>query len=390
MSLPIVLTSDMTGSPNLTPTNGSVNALLNACLVNGFNTQSVTSATASGGVVTFNFASAPGFSALDTVTIAGASNATVNGQKRVQSAASNQVLVAIPGVPDGAVGGTITLKFSPLGWTRAFSGTNLGTYRQGGASSTKRFLRVSDGAAGASPWAYYTRGYENMTDISTGTGAFPTTVQVTGNGLDHYAAQDATGGLAANLQHRAWVLIGTPRFFVLYCEYGRAMYAGDTKNPVANAAWSSFYSMYFGDPANIPKPADTFACLLSTYTQNVAYAPRGVAGTGTARTVYAGMGSSQNEWNYGLRYPSLADGGIHFNGTIICYDNAAPYGLRGTIPGTIVPLEGPTASGSTSPPFAHTLTNIPGVPGRIMLLGAAAMGANNVVGWLLDEDWGDA
>ena len=120
MSLPVLLHSGLSGAPSLSfAANGSLNALLLATLVNGFNTQAVSSATAAGGVVTFNFATAPGFPAKYTVVIEGATNASVNGTFRVQSSASNQVLVAIPGVPDGAVGGTMTMKFAPLGWTRA-------------------------------------------------------------------------------------------------------------------------------------------------------------------------------------------------------------------------------------------------------------------------------
>lgn len=390
MSLPVLLTSDMTGSPILTPTNGSVNALLNACLVNGFNTQSVVTATAASGVVTFNFASAPGFSANDTVTVAGASNSTVNGQFRVQSAASNQVMVAIPGVPDGAVGGTITLKFSPLGWTRPYSGTGIGCYKQGGAATHKRFVRVYDNTAGASPYAYYIRGYENMTAVSTGTGAFPTTAQVAGNGQEHYAASNSSGEAAA-FQHRAWVIVGTPRFFVLYAENGRAMYSAtpDTLNPVSSVAWSAMSMTMFGELANVPKPADTYACICPAYYLGwTIYAPRGVSGTGTARGVVVGMGGQVGQWNHGLQYPSAADGGIHFNGTLYAYDDTTPYGLRGTLPGTLVSLESTNESGSVPPVFGYKFTNIPGVTGRVMYMGSSSNN-HSAVGWLLDEDWGD-
>jgi hypothetical protein len=221
MSLPVLLHSGMTGAPSMTPANGTINALLNACLVNGFNTQSVSSATCTSGVVAFNFPSAPGFSTSDTVTIAGASNTTVNGQFRVQSAASNQVLVATPGVPDGAVGGTITLKFSPLGWTRPYSGTNLGAYRQGGSASHKRYLRVYDGSTTADS-SYYVRAYEAMTAISTGTGPFPTTAQSAGNGVAQFGAQAAV---------QSWCIVGTPALFLPLHRVWRRRYGGVDRSP---------------------------------------------------------------------------------------------------------------------------------------------------------------
>lgn len=386
MSLPVLITSDMMGSPNLTPTNGSLNALLNACLVNGFNTQSVVTATCASGVVTFNFASAPGFSALDTVTIAGASNGTVNGQKRVQIASGNQVLVAIPGVPDGAVGGTITLKFSPLGWTRPYSGTNLGAYRQGGAATHKRFLRVYDGTLGTA-WLYYVRGYENMTAISTGTGPFPTTAQVSGNGLDQFGAHDSTGDLPAQ-QARAWVIVGTPRYFYLFNEYGRVMYgSSDSKNPVASVALPTLRGFRFGEYANVAKTADTYAYGIVDYTGASAYAPRSVAGTGTAISV-GERGLANALFAFGAGYPSGSDNGIHFNGAPMALDNTSPYNLRGTVPGGLLPIESPYDQGAPAPAFAHTLTSVPGVTGRVMLLGHAG-NWGNTLGVLLDEDWGD-
>lgn len=388
MSLPVILTSDMMGSPNLTPTNGSFNALLHACLVNGFNTQSVVSATASGGVVTFNFASAPGFSTLDTVSIAGASNAAVNGKFRVQSAAGNQVLVAITGVPDGAVGGTITLKFSPLGWTRPYSGANLGAYRQGGAATHKRFMRVYDGGFPAAG-AYYMRGYENMTAISTGTGPFPTTAQAAGNGAQQYAVIDSTGDVPA-AQHRAWVLMGTPRFFQIYMEAGRNMYgSSDTKTPLASVAQTAMFSLFFGDPANTPKATDTFACMcLNGAGTSGAYVPRKVSGAGTASLVSLIGHQHTFAFTSGLAYPSAADGGIHFAGPSVVYDSEPPYGMRGFFPGSVNPYEAPYSNSTTPPPIGHILNNVAGVTGRIMLLRSASTPWSDV-GWLLDEDWGD-
>lgn len=59
------------------------------------------------------------------------------------------------------------------GWTKEFTGTNLGSYRS--VAGNRFFLRVDDTQATHSRL----RGYRNMSAISTGTGAFPTTAQGT-------------------------------------------------------------------------------------------------------------------------------------------------------------------------------------------------------------------
>lgn len=389
MSLPILLTSDMLGAPNLTPTNGSLNALLHACLVNGFNTQSVVSATASGGVVTFNFASAPGFSALSTVTVAGSTGAVADGKFRVQSAASNQVLVAIPGVPDGAVGGTITLKFSPLGWTRPYSGSGIGCYQQGGGSATKRFMRVYDTNVAAAGYQGFVRGYENMTAVSTGTGPFPTTAQAAGNGSVLYLPTDSTSDLPAQ-QYRSWVVIGTPRFFVIYWEAGRVMYGStDAKNTVAATVSSAVSGFAFGELANITKPADAFAHLCSGTEPTTQYVPRSAAGTGSAvRVQIGGGGYTASGFSHGAVYPSASDGGLHSPGPAILSEVDTPYTLRGTMPGVLTLFEAPFSNATTPPALGMELTGMQGVTGRLKLMRNAYTSYGDA-GWLLDEDWGD-
>ena len=396
MSLPVYLHSGMTGAPQATFANGTITSLFTTCLVNGFNTQNVVSATAASGVVTFNFASAPGFSALDTVTIAGASNSTVNGKFRVQSAASNQVLVAIPGVPDGAVGGTITLKFSPLGWTRPYSGTNIAAYRQGGTAVHKRFLRVRDSAyttdnGGA---RFRARGYENMTAISTGTGAFPTTAQITGEGCEFLGPQAA--GLTANVDPRPWVLVGTPRAFYFsvahYFDNGGDPALG-LQNPkdVFAAIAGGGALFFFGEMANIIKPGDTYAYGIGSgygyplgFNNNL-YLPRAVAGSGTAviGSAYGGMGG--NQALFGGNYPNPSNGGINLGPPMLVHD-LATYSLRGELPGMLSLFEYCSQGGLK---VGHIFDTINGVTGRVVLMSGVGLSAGTEFFLRLDEDWGD-
>ena len=369
MSLPVLLRSTMTGAPQMNGANGTVNAVLNACLVNGFNTQSVTSATASGTTITFNFASAPGFSAGDTVTIAGASNASTNGQFRVQSAASNQVIVANTAVSAGAVGGTITLKFSPLGWTRPCSGTNLGVYRQGGSSATKRYLRADDTTIVSTSYANF-RAYEAMTAVSTGTGPFPTSTQAPNAVQIYYPTSGTTN---------QWLLVGTPRAFALLI------------SPDPASLTSGCRAFFFGDTARTTKPADTYNALITGadgWPTSSFYMPRAYTGAAGAVTAQIASVGGTNSASLGAVYPCAASGGLNLADAPAVYETATTV-LRGFLPGMLAAVQAPVHNGGASalPPGA-ILSGITGVTGRVVVLGAAVGAASDCV-MLLDEDWGD-
>lgn len=380
MTLPVHLHSAMAGAPVLAGVNGSINSVLNACLVNGFNTQSVSSATASGGVVTFNYASAPGFSTADTVTITGASNAAVNGQFRVQSAASNQVLVSMPGVPDGAVGGTITMKFSSLGWTRPYSGTNVGAYRQGGASATKRYLRVYDGTI-ATELAFYLRGYEAMTAVSTGTGPFPTSTQAPGNGVSH-AAPSPSGA------NPPWAVVGTPRAFYFLCAANGTYAAG------APLSVGDTYQAFFGDPARVQKISDPYACMVSASQVfpgggSPLYIARNHSGAAGAGAVSLGSPTkaSSSYLSIGAPFPDPVTGGITLGDAWGVVQDAAPVALRGFMPGQLSCWQSIASDDGVLRPGVP-FTNVTGVTGRV-LMACNTNYPNTGSVLLLDEDWGD-
>ncbi len=95
---------------------------------------------------------------------------------------------------------------SAAGWTKAYSGTNLAAYRMSTFSpATGMYLRVDD--TGTTNGRIV--GYESMSDVNTGTGPFPTSVQQSG-GLYVYksASSDSTA--------RPWAIIATNRSFYLY------------------------------------------------------------------------------------------------------------------------------------------------------------------------------
>ena len=96
------------------------------------------------------------------------------------------------------------------GWTKPFSGTNLAAYLQG-SGGNGHYLRVDDTGTTTARCV----GYEAMTDVSTGTNAFPLAAQLSGGG---YFYKSATADATA----RAWCLIATEKAFYLYIGYAES------------------------------------------------------------------------------------------------------------------------------------------------------------------------
>jgi hypothetical protein len=169
--------SDMPGAPLLTRAAGSMAALLDALLVDGWGAQSATSVVVASGVATATFPSDHAAALHSVVEVAGATGAwsDINGEQKITSATSNTLQWATA-LPDGTATGSITVKMAGGGWTRPFTGTNLRAYKSASPQGHGQYLRVND--AGADNTRVV--GYETMTAISTGTGPFPTSAQVNG------------------------------------------------------------------------------------------------------------------------------------------------------------------------------------------------------------------
>ena len=199
---PIYIHSGMAGAPQYANADGNINGILEACLVNGFNSRTATSASASGGVLTLNFASDPGFEALQTVEVAVSSVALVNGQHRVVANSNNQVTIAIPGLPDGAVGSSgagITIKQAAAGWSKPYSNTTTAVFRP--PAGNRRYLRcvhvVDEFVA--------VRAFTAMTSVDAGDNPFPTVAQA--------SALLAVYNVYANAG-AAWFVVATDKWFV--------------------------------------------------------------------------------------------------------------------------------------------------------------------------------
>ncbi len=271
--------SAMSGAPTLNGTAGSLIAVLDACLVDGFGLKTADSVTVAGGIATATFSTGHSFEPDVIALVAGATPADLNGEKRVLSTTTNVITFDATDIADGTATGTITVKLAPAGWEKSFSGTNLAAYRAVDPTGTRMFLRVDDtGTTNAR-----VVGYESMSDVNTGVRAFPLETQQAGGG---YIPKAAT----ANATARAWTVIGDSRGWWLHTHTA-------TTNPgIAGSVWG------FGDYDSL-KSGDPFACALhcsmtdtsssngSTSTSAEYAGLSGVAGPFTVRS-FTGLGGS--------------------------------------------------------------------------------------------------
>jgi len=252
-----------TGAPSLTGAAGSLIALLDACLVNGYNSKSVQSITRSGSTATVTFATAHGYAADGgtKVEIQSAAQTEYNGVKQIFNVTANTFDFTVTGTPATPATGTITSRVPPLGWGKPLSGTNLAAYRSAEVTGTRLFLRVADtGTVTAN-----LTGYETMTDVNTGTGLFPTTAQLaSGLFLDKANVVDSTP--------RPWVLVGDGFEFHLFHAYHLTTYAniyrqfhfGDPKSEMASDPYGTFImGQIAAAPTGIPD-SSTYSHLISS------------------------------------------------------------------------------------------------------------------------------
>lgn len=274
--------SAMTGAPTLSGTAGSLIAVLDACLVDGFNLKTAASVVVASGIATVTISLGVGAFEVDTIVLlAGATPSGLNGEKRVLSVTANTFTFDATGISDQTATGTITAKLAPAGWAKAFSGTNLAAYRSSDVTGTRLYLRVDDtGTTNAR-----VVGYEAMTDVNTGTMPFPTAVQQSGG----YYWPKAS---AANGTARGWTVICDGRTFWVHLHTA-------TSN-LGNAGWTGG----FGDFSSY-KSGDAYSCMLlgvttdissstSTTNQTIAHCyATSLANTGTsvARS-FTSLGSS--------------------------------------------------------------------------------------------------
>lgn len=261
------INESMRSAPVLKRGAGTLIGLLDTFLVNGWGMATASSASISAGVCTINMPVGSEFEAGAVVLVAGATPASVNGEHRLVSGGT--ALTFASPEPDGAVTGTVTVKYAGCGWQKAYSGTNLAVYRSQNVAGARRYLRVNDSNAD------YARvvAYNSMTGVSTGTGPFPTNAQVSGGGYWH----KTDGSTAADQRYDC---VGDDMLFV----YAPALYYAATGGvDDANAASMPWV---FGEPVTRDPAGDVYATTIGVSTQVYWGTYEGQAGFPSAPGIY--------------------------------------------------------------------------------------------------------
>ncbi|CAN7331263.1 hypothetical protein [Variovorax paradoxus] len=271
--------STMSGLPVYNGTAGSTIALFDAVLVNGADLKSASSLTIAGGIASLAFTGGHSAQADSVVQVAGITGAyaALNGEQKVTTVSAGVVKFAT-NAADGAASGSITFKMAPAGWEKVYAAANKAVYRSLDPASTKMLLRVDDSGTTVARVV----GYESMTDVDTGVGAFPTAAQIAGGGCWGKS-------LLASSAAVPWAIHADARLFYFTPLSGYP-------NSAANLGG---ITRFFGDIVASKPGGDAYACGLSYSINNTANsAPDGsvfsagnTAGTAFPRS-HAGLGSS--------------------------------------------------------------------------------------------------
>lgn len=372
MGMPKFISSDMAGAPSLTGQAGSLIAVLDACLVNGFGTATVDSIVIAGGIATVTRAAGHPFEVGSIALISGAtvSGGSINGEQRVLSAPSSTVYTFdATGIPNQSATGTISHKVAPLGFTKAFSGTNLAAYQSSDPASTQAYLRVDDTGTTSARVV----GYQTMSAISTGLGPFPTSGQVSGGGYWNKSnTSDATA--------RPWIICGDERGFLYFVSWNSTALA-------TIAATSASY--YFGDLNSLKSPDPYCATLVAATSLNLGsgfadlsqanpcgnspvgnqWVSRGGAGVGSAvalarqANMVGGAGTAVMSGSSSmLQYPNPANNGLYVV-PLNVVETSPVFNWRGSIPGVYFC---PHTLGATVFAQKETVDSLAGLPGRTL------------------------
>lgn len=350
---------DMGGAPQLRGVAGDAIALLDACLVNGFNLRTATSLVVAGEVATLTFSSAFGWLTHQVIDVAGATPSALNGKKRALSVAGNTVTFAAPGVANQTATGSITCRTPGNGWEKAFGAGNVAVYRPTDVSSTRFFLRVDDSANARAGRA---RGFETMSDINTGTGPFPTDAQVSG-GLFFWKSN------TADTVVRQWALVADPAGF--FCS-ARAFGAGFPSE------WA------FGDIGAF-NSADAYRCLISGevvssgpgYKHGVlqpntagVYLPRASSGLGGSVLV-----GSWDDGSLSVEYPNQPNSGLIVRPSVVMESETR---MRGVVRGFRRSVHGSSTGGVFA--CGQVLAAADGYPGLAICMDRSGVGSGQLGG----------
>lgn len=249
----------------------------------------------------------------------------------------------------GTTGALITaldgFLVTTCGWTKPYSGTNSAVYKQP-AASNGFYLRVDD----SDPQYAHIRGYENMTDVDTGTNPFPTQTQFGLPGASPLGLW-VTKSNAASSAQRPVVMLSNQKMFYMFHSTSQTNW-----DPVGG----QFENWMFGDIITDKPGPDAFQTIivggmsqgspLAGSLLTSAITVNGTSGHYLARS-HSQLGSSIQSGKYsdyaraagsgyigggGTLYPSQVTGNLNLSPVWVI--DAPAVDTRGTLPGLWNPL----------------------------------------------------
>lgn len=380
--------SNQTGAPTLCGQVGSLIAVLNACLLNGYNLRPLTRITREGNVATAIADAGHGFREHDIVRIAGADDPAYNGDVRIRQVTATRFEFDVTGQPPSPASGTITAKIAPLDWESPFVGSNKAVYRSTDVTSQRLLLRVDDTAQsgdanyGRGPRSALVQMWESLSDLDNGSGKAEVWWRKAQND---------------NATARPWLLVGDRKRFWLVVNWSEAYpnryvpyVFGDIASFKAGDGYGGLLGGYFDLHANWVEPhhyqlTDTVHAvgtavgnsgiwLARNYTQlggrtNAQWVSAPAANGGT------GLGATP------LPYPNPADNGVYVMPLLI-QEQTGP-SLRGRLPGLLCPLH-PIAA---SEPWRYPGFVVDGTPRELLLVNGCQNSGNAKLAFDLTGPW---
>jgi hypothetical protein len=329
-----LLNSTDTGAPTLNNVAGSFIAVLDAFLVNGWNSTSTGwTAAYNTGVITYTKTGhgMPVGAKGVVCTITGFSPSGYNKASQTFTVTDANNMTIASADPGGAATGTATVLRSPLGWTKAFSGTNLASYQMA-AGSNQRYLGVDD----TTTTQARVRGFLSMTAAgvaaASGTEPFPTDGQLSGGG---YCWKGSAGTVP-------YIVVSDGKMVHFQVQQTNTTVVG------GGMRFGDFYSRLTGDVYNTMIVADIAASATLTNIRmwNLLATMGATSGcfvlrpyTGIAGSLAAGqvtdtlrVAAATEMGTAGATYPHPIEGGMVL-APVWLSEGSAANGCRGTIPG---------------------------------------------------------
>lgn len=351
------------GAPTMNNAVGSMIAVLDACLISGYNSKSVTSITVASGVATV-VCTAHGYANTygKVIRIAGATGSftALNKDTQIAGVTTNGFTFLCPGVADGVATGTITAKYAPLDWVKQYSDTNKAMYKRGDVTATGCMLRIDDSVVGLTCRALMV---QSATDIDTYANPAPVAAQIS-DGFGQYWSKGYNTSAAAS-----WFVVADEKFFYIFVEV---------------SSGAGVYGAYgFGDAIDF-KPGSVLGCVMGGAANIYAVANYAFnyginsSGTWVISGAKDGISTSQNlvvetryQSSYGVSgpsYPSDVDGGLVISYPTLFNEATGDGHRRGIQPGLAIPL----ANISTTLLSKQQITNIVGSVGPFLVVRASA------------------